>query len=157
MPLSLPALPFKLYLSSYFGGGRMKLGLYTTKEFFVRARNVPGLLYKMSSLLGEHGVNVESISAFAVNDDEAIFRIVSNDIETTAKLLSRMDNVLEADVGDVLVVKLENKPGELAKAAERLHKRGVDLEAVYILKTGPTTEVALKPKNMEAAIAALKG
>ena len=134
----------------------MHMDVYTTKEFYVRAKNVPGLLYKMSSLLGEHGINVEAISAFAINDNEAIFRIISSDVETTQKLLSRMEEVVDAGLSDVVVVKLENKPGELAKATERLHKHGVDLEAVYIVRASDVTEVALKPKDVRAALEALK-
>ena len=129
----------------------MKFNISTTKEFCLKTENTPGMLYKISSLLGEHGVNVNSISAF-IQGNEAIFRIITNDIETTNKLIEKIDGLIKFNLGDILVVKLNNKPGELAKVTQILNKNRIHLESVYIINTKDLTEVALKPTDLKKAI-----
>ncbi len=137
----------------------MKFDIYTTKEFCLITENKPGALYKISAALGDHGVNVESISAFASPDGKAVFHIITNDVETTKKAMEHVSDVGidKKEESDVIVVRLENRPGELAKVADKLHRHGVNLHSVYILRTGDKTEVAIKPNDFSKAVAVLKG
>ena len=135
----------------------MKCELYKTKEFCIRSENKPGILYKISLVLGENGVNVESISAFADREGKAAFHIVTNDVETARKVLNKVSDVDLIKEDEIIVVKLDNRPGELAKVTEKLHKHSINLKSLYILSTGDKTEVALKPENIEKAIEILEG
>ena len=57
--------------------------------------------------------------------------------------------VIEVKDNELVVVKLPDRPGELSKLTDKLTKRGVDLEALYILsRQSNETHVALKPSNI---------
>ena len=122
----------------------MRFDYYKTVEFKTVVENVPGALHKVASAIAEKGVNIDSISAFALNRNEAVFRLITNDIETSRKALSQAPHVKRVEEGEIVVVRLDNKPGELAKLTDRLTRRGVDLESVYIVRANEKTEVALK-------------
>ncbi|RME80145.1 MAG: ACT domain-containing protein [Methanobacteriota archaeon] len=135
----------------------MKFNFHSTREFKIKAENKPGSLHKIAELFGNHGINIDSISAFSTNDDVAVFRIITNDEATTTKVLEQNKGVvLGYDVGDVVVVTLDNKPGELAKLTDRLRRRGINLESLYVVSTGEKTEVAIKAPDVGAIKEALE-
>ncbi|MGC8899064.1 MAG: ACT domain-containing protein [Candidatus Micrarchaeia archaeon] len=118
------------------------------KEVIVVARNEIGTLESMAGALGASGINIETITAYAREPKEAVFRIITTDPATTKKILSRVPHVKNVEESEIIVVKMPNRPGELAKITKKLAKNGVDLESVYILsKEKEYTEVALKPVN----------
>jgi len=128
--------------------------VYIMKEITVIAKNEIGTLESVASALGGSGINIETITAYASGPDEAIFRIVTTDHSTAKKILSKVPNVKNVEEKEIIVVKMPNRPGELAKITKKLAKNGVDLESVYILsKEKDFTEVALKPvdKDLEKA------
>jgi len=124
------------------------------REITVMTANRVGALADVCEALGGVGLNIKAISAQALGDI-GIIRLITED-ETTAR------NVLEMAgfrimVGDVVSVKLRDRPGELAKIARRLAQSGVDIESVYIIgRTNNDVEVALKPKSVKEALTALK-
>ena len=129
---------------------------YTIKEVVVKARNEKGVLHEIAHALGSKGINIEAISAYAT-DGKAIFRIVTADAFSAEKTLKPLSSTLSVSVEDIIVVKLPNRPGELGKVTEKLAKKGIDLESVYILnKFSRWTEVALKPDNTTKALEALE-
>ena len=126
-------------------GGRLNGG-YMLKEITVIAENAPGSLHAVASAVAKSGINIEAINAYARNADEAMFRIITTDPYSTKKALESVKYVKEIRENDIIVLKLPNRPGELAKITERLYKNGIDLESVYIIgKTDDITEVAIKP------------
>ena len=127
----------------------MKFNYYKEREFKIRVENVPGALHRVASAIGDRGINIISISAFSLNDKEAIFRLITNDVESTKKVLAQAPNVISYDEGEIFIVELDNKPGELAKLTERIMRRGVDLESVYVVKANEKTEVAVKAVDDE--------
>lgn len=120
--------------------------VYIMKEITVVAKNEMGALESVASALGGSGINIEAITAYAREPNEAVFRIITTDPATAKKILSRVPHVKNVEEGGVIVVKMPNRPGELAKITKKLTKNGVNLESVYILsKEREYTEVALKP------------
>lgn len=120
--------------------------VYIMKEITVVAKNEIGALESVASALGGSGINIETITAYAREPNEAVFRIITTDPATAKKILSRIPHVKNVEEGEVIVVKMPNRPGELAKITKKLTKNGVNLESVYILsKEKEYTEVALKP------------
>jgi len=114
------------------------------KEIVVKASNDVGSLAQISETLGSVGVNIEAISAYGV-DGKAIFRIITNDVATALKALSKLPNV-EMDEADTIVYKMINRPGELGKITRKLANRGVNLESLYIVsRKQDFTEVAIRP------------
>lgn len=114
------------------------------KELTVRASNAVGSLAAAAEALGSVGVNIEAISCYGT-ESKAIFRILTADVATAMKVLSRIPDI-RVEESDVLVVKMINRPGELGKITRKLANRGVNLESLYIAsRKNDFTEVAIKP------------
>ena len=76
-----------------------------------------GILAEIASLLGQNGVNMESITAETFPDG-AIIRLITKDSNTASKLLKQAEyNVMESDV---LVLEIMDRPGELGKIAKKM-------------------------------------
>jgi hypothetical protein len=126
------------------------------KEILVVAGNDVGSLASVAEALGSVGVNIEAISAYGL-DGKAVFRIITNDVATTLKALSKLSDV-KVKEADALIYKMANRPGELGKVTRRLAEKGVSLESLYIVsRKQDFTEVAIRPseKDLERARDAL--
>ena len=118
------------------------------KEITIIAKNALGSLAVVSEALGNVGVNIEAISAYEKND-RAVFRLLTNDVNTTMKAISKVPDVT-ARSEDVIVLRLVNRPGELAKITRKLANKSVNLESLYIVsKASDFTEVAVKPSEAD--------
>lgn len=118
------------------------------KEIIVMSRNDVGALAAVADALGSVGVNIEAISAYGL-DGKAVFRIITNDVTTTIKSLSKLPNV-EIKEADVIVYKMINRPGELGKITRKLANRDINLESLYIVsRKQDFTEVALRPAEKD--------
>lgn len=114
------------------------------KEIVVHSENKIGALASVAELLGSYGVNIEAISAYG-DGDSATFRIVTEDSNTASKHLSRLPGMKITD-GDVLLISLENRPGELGKIARKLANKNVNLEVLYLISTTDgITKLAIRP------------
>ncbi|NYZ77524.1 hypothetical protein H0O02_04405 [Candidatus Micrarchaeota archaeon] len=123
------------------------------KEITIVTNNEVGSLAAIAEVLGGVGVNIEAISAYG-RDNEAIFRVITNDYTTAVKSLSKLPTVKRVKEADVLIVKLMNRPGELGKMTRRLSNRGVNLESLYIVsRKQDFTEVAVKPQENQFPLA----
>ena len=123
--------------------------------------NAPGELGKLSALFAENGINIDAItiqdasgyvkelfkargkslkriaSAASYNSmskdsaDYALIRILPADgtINKAIDLLSQQDYVF--DILPVIVLELENQPGELSKIATKLGREGININYVY--------------------------
>ncbi len=123
------------------------------KEITVIASNDVGSLAAVSEALGSVGVNIEAISAYGL-DNRAIFRLITSDVATATKALSRIPSVMEVKEADTIIFKLINRPGELGKITRKLANRGINLESLYIVsRKQDFTEIAIKPvsKDVEKA------
>jgi len=124
------------------------------KEINVMTANRVGALADVCEALGGVGVNIRAISAYGMGET-GIIRLITED-ETSAR------NVLEKagfriSVGDIVTVRLRDRPGELAKIARKLATSGVDVEAVYIIgRVNSDVEIAIKPGSVRDAMQALK-
>ena len=122
------------------------------KEIIVTANNDVGSLAQVAEALGSTGVNIEAISAYG-HEGKAIFRIITNDVSTTMKSLSRLPGI-QVKEADTIIYKMINRPGELAKITRKLANRGINLESLYIVsRKQDFTEVSIRPKeeDMEKA------
>jgi len=123
------------------------------KEVTIVARNEVGALAAVAEALGGVGVNIEAVSAYG-KDNEAIFRIITNDAQTVLKTMAKVPNIKRVVDSDVIVVKLINRPGELGKMTRKLANRGVSLESLYIVsRKHDFTEVAIKPEDKDFELA----
>ncbi len=118
------------------------------KEITVIAGNDLGSLAQVAETLGSVGVNIEAISAYGL-DGKAVFRIITNDVATATKALSRITGV-EVKEADTIVYRMMNRPGELGKITRKLANKGVNLESLYIVsRKQDFTEVAIRPMQKD--------
>lgn len=126
------------------------------KELTIVERDRPGLLADVSSILGSKKVNIDSISAERSPNKTAIIRIVTNAyIKAKRVLRKRGYRVMDTDV---LVVRMKDKPGELAAMTRLLAEAEINMESMYMLtRAGKESIFALKTDDREAAKRALRG
>jgi hypothetical protein len=133
-------------------------------------KNQPGELGKLAHLFGETGVNIDALtiqdasayvkelfkargrslkriaSAASYNSmrkdssEYALIRILVEDgkINKAIDLLSKQDYVF--DIAPVIALKLENKPGELAKITTQFGEEGININYIYGSVAGPDAE-----------------
>ncbi len=83
-------------------------------------------------------------------------KIVTDDEVTAKAALSRVPGI-SFELKDVIVVRLPDKPGELAKVTKRLAKAAINVDSIYILgKEGSTTEMVLTVDDPKKATEVLK-
>ncbi len=118
------------------------------KEIVAVAGNDVGSLALVAESLGSVGVNIEAISAYGM-DGKAVFRIITNDVATAVKALSKIPGV-QVKEGETIIYKMMNRPGELGKVTRKLANRGVSLESLYIVsRKQDFTEVAIRPMEKD--------
>jgi len=103
------------------------------KETLFTGENKIGELEEISNIFKDNGINVQAISAWAVND-KAIFRFVTSDNAKTKELLEARGSVEEREV---IIVELPDETGQLQILASKLKGNGLDLDYMY----GTTYEI----------------
>lgn len=128
-------------------------------EISLFLKNVPGELGKLSTLLSDKGVNIDAItiqdaskyvqalfqargkslkriaSSASYNSmrkdsaEFALIRMLVDDTEQALALLAENDYLF--DTVEVIAVKLENRPGELAKITTQFGEEGININYVY--------------------------
>ncbi|HEX6946561.1 MAG TPA: ACT domain-containing protein [Acidimicrobiia bacterium] len=101
-------------------------------EFVVAMENRPGRLAALTEALADAGVNIEALTAYGF-DGEATVRLIVSDQAVTARILE--DAGLHYDERVVLTAHLPHRPGELARLTRSLADAGVNIDALYVLKT----------------------
>ena len=119
------------------------------KEFKIFIKHKPGELARVTETLASRAVNIKAIASEAKEED-ALLRVVTNDVNTTIKALNESGTKYEQN--DILTVSLIDRPGELAKVAKKLGRAKINIESIYILgqKEG-RTELALVVDDMKKA------
>jgi len=108
-------------------------------EFSVKLANKSGELARVTEMLQKDGVNIRSIST---EPKAEVVRLVTSDPEKTRKSLS--GNSMQFSERNLLVARLEDKPGELARVSRELAKEGINIDAAYMLdKDSKLVHVAL--------------
>ncbi|MBU0684325.1 MAG: ACT domain-containing protein, partial [Candidatus Thermoplasmatota archaeon] len=97
------------------------------QEFSVKLPNKPGEVARLTEKLHEANINIRAIST---EPHAEVVRLVSADPEKTREILKKAE--MQFSVRNVLVVKLEDKPGELARVTRILANEGINLDAAYM-------------------------
>jgi len=110
-------------------------------EFTVHLANRPGMLAALTERIAQAGVHIEALAAFGL-DEIGVVHIVVSDAATARGVLTRSGMAFEER--DVLTTILEPGPAAVAKMAHRLAEAGVNIEALYLLRThNDTVEFAI--------------
>jgi hypothetical protein len=122
-------------------------------EFVVPLANRPGALANVAETLGKAGVNIQC-ACYAMGRAGAIRFIPDSPAKARSALKAAKIRVQQAK--PILEVTLADKPGALARAARRLAKAGVNVEAFYVVGArGKRLRCAVAVNRLAKAKAAL--
>ena len=92
--------------------------------FIISAPNKPGELAKISELIALKGINITSISTIGWQGGGGI-ALITNDESGTRSALAGVGQVTELEIIPVI---LEDHPGTLAGASQKLADAGINIE-----------------------------
>ncbi len=119
-------------------------------EFTVHMANRPGQLAALARKLGDAGVNIEALAAFA-SGEAGVVRFVADDEPSTRKVLEDAD--LDFVEHRVIATMVPNQPGALAAMTESLADTGINIDAMYLLHTnGDHQQFALAVNDPDTAV-----
>lgn len=122
------------------------------KEFSVKLSNKSGELARVTEILQKDGVNIRSVST---EPQAETVKMVTSDPEKTRKSLS--ESGVQFSERNLLVAKLQDKPGELARISGALAKEGINIDSAYMLdKDSEHVHVALSVSDENKARNILK-
>jgi hypothetical protein len=101
-------------------------------EFTVHLANRPGMLATLTEQLASAGINIEALAAFGF-DEEGVVRLIVDDDVTTRSVLRKAGVAFEER--SIQVTVLPHRPGALATLTRRLADAGVNIDAVYLLRS----------------------
>ncbi len=105
------------------------------RELRVQHANSPGQLGRLSTILGDAGINIEG---FAVWNGQT--RLFVTDVDATNRLLT--DAGFSCKTVDVLRLHLPDEPGNLAEVAQALGDAGINIDYAYSLTSTVPGEAA---------------
>ncbi|UCF94428.1 MAG: ACT domain-containing protein [Desulfobacterales bacterium] len=156
-------------------------------EISLFLKNVPGELGKLSSLLGEAGINIDALmiqdassyvqelfqargkslkriaSAASYNSmrkDSAEFALIRILVDNTDKAIDLLSaNEYLFDIMPVIALELENKPGTLASITNKFGEEGININYVYGSVSSPeeTCLFVFSPEDIDLAAKIFKG
>jgi hypothetical protein len=125
-------------------------------ELTVKLPNRAGQLGTLAGALGDAGVNMRSIAATTGGGQGTVHIVVDDKDAAKARRAIRAKKLRIAGDRKVVEVRLADRPGTLARAANRLGKARVNIESAYMLAQGKrSSTLALGVKNARAAKKAL--
>jgi hypothetical protein len=101
-----------------------------------------GLLMDISYILGKEKINIDSITASAIGGKAIITITVKDGNEAKNTLTKNGFHVIEEDM---IMVKMKDRPGELAALAKLMKDNGIGMVNLYIVsKDAKDTVIAIK-------------
>ena len=100
------------------------------KDLTVILQNVPGTFASMGEALGKAGINIDGICGFPAGG-EGIVHVLVEDAAGARSAIEGAGHQIEAE-RDVLLVDVEDKPGEVGRVCRRVADAGVNLDLIYI-------------------------
>ncbi len=101
------------------------------KQITVLVRNEVGVAASVATALAERGVNIQDFDIEGV-EDRGIIVLTVDKYDEALRVLR--DHGFKAITQDVILIRLEDKPGALAAVAMRLRDAGLDLRSMHIVR-----------------------
>ena len=132
-----------------------KLSIESATQLAVFLANRPGALARVCEALAKAEINIHALATSDTVDHSVVRMVVSN--PTKALMLLGEAGVLALE-SDVLMIETDNKPGVLAKIAERLAEAEVNIEYVYLAGSPKAAKglIILRPSDVEKAQSVLR-
>jgi hypothetical protein len=127
-----------------------KLSIESATQLAVFLANRPGALARVCEALAKAEINIHALATSDTVDHSVVRMVVSD--PTKALMLLGEAGVLALE-SDVLMIETDNKPGVLAKIAERLAEAEVNIEYAYLAGSPKAVNglIILRPSDVEKA------
>lgn len=123
------------------------------KQLVVLLENRPGSLAELTRLLAEEDINVTGIMLEG-SLEFGTARIHVENARKAEKVLKEAG--YQVSVGDVLILDLPNRPGELARVCDALAHADINIECLFGTTSGANApQIILKVSDVERAKKAL--
>lgn len=117
-------------------------------EFVLHVENRPGMLARITELLGGAGVNIEALAAYG-HDGDGVIRLIVDDAVSARRVLD--ETSIRYDELTAITANMPHTPGALASVTRRLAEAEVNIEALYVLSTSSDgIEVAMVVDQIDA-------
>ncbi len=124
------------------------------KQLSIFVENTKGRLADIADILAKENIDIRALCV-ADTKDFGILRLIVNDPEKAAVILK--ESHCTVALTEVLTIKIEDKPGGLAKPIRILSDHGINVEYMYafVSKEFDSAFVILRVEDNEAAIKVL--
>jgi hypothetical protein len=145
-------------MQSKYGSNHEKEGHHMVKASKVKQLsfsmlNNVGLLMEVTDKLAKAGINIEAICAYAWEELNASFMMVTDNNVKAKKVISKMGAKVEVE--DVISLEVPNKPGQLHYATKKIAAAGIDIYYVYGSPAKGKMTLILQTENDKKALKAL--
>lgn len=118
------------------------------KQISIFLENKPGVMASVCKTLGAYDINIRGISVSDTVDHAVVRMIVDNPRKAIHVLGEHGALVVETDV---LAVKLDDKPGALAKLASRFARGKINIEYAYGTSDDTEATVFIRVSDVKKA------
>ncbi len=119
------------------------------KQITIVAKEYDGLTADIAAVLGEHGINIESLDAEAL-EGMGVVTLTVNHYNRALHALN--DAGWDAVTEDAFVLRVRDQPGALARVAKRFKDAGVHVRSIRIIQNeGGWGMVAVSAEPVEKA------
>ena len=103
-------------------------------EFTVHLPNRPGSLADLAERIAAFGINIEALAAIGM-DDTGTVRLIVDDVATARRMLEH--HGLPFEERRVITTVLPDRPGSVAAMTRQLADSGMNIDAMYLLRSTP--------------------
>ncbi len=103
-------------------------------DLVIDLENTPGALAQVAALISDAGVNIAAATCLGAGDRAELHILVPH--AEAAKHSLSISHLVVSREREVVVVDVEDRPGELADLTRTIAKAGVNLDLVYVATRG---------------------
>ena len=122
-------------------------------DIVIEVENRPGELAKLAAAVSDAGVNLAA-ATFTGNGDTAQLHVLVKHAEPVRHALSITHADVHTKEREVVVVEMDDNPGQLADLARQIGDAGVNIDTVYV---ATNNRVVFHSADMDGLRSALKG
>ena len=122
-----------------------------TKDLTIHLVDRPGTLANIGEAMGKKGINIEGLCGFS-SEGRGVFHLLVEDAIAARRCLELLKIEVQ-DEYEVLLITLEDKPGEFGKLCRKIANAGVNINLCYLASK---TRLVLGVDNLDKAKVALK-
>jgi hypothetical protein len=123
------------------------------KQLSFSMPNNVGLLMEVTEALAKAKINIEAVCAYAWEELEAYFMIVTDNNTKAKNVISKMGAKVEVE--EVSALEVPNKVGQLHEAAKKIATSGIDIYYLYGSPAKGKMTLIFKTENDKMALKAL--